>query len=320
MKKRFLFLLLIIIFLAIFSLAWWKQAISPVNKKDNSSVIFVVQRGEDVRTIAKRLQNEGLIRDPIAFFLLVRFGGLGENIQSGDFKLSPSMDMETVANNLTHGTLDVWITTLEGWRNEEIATTLSQALGIPEVEFLKVAEIGYMFPDTYLLPKEASAGAAAKLFRDNFQAKVTPAILDKAKQHGLTTEELIIIASLVEREARHTDDRPIVASVILNRLEEKMKLDIDATVQYVLGYQTSEKSWWKQNLTLEDLKIDSPYNTYTNSGLPPTPIANPGLASIVAVVDAPKTDYLYYVSDKVGRIHPARTVEEHNRNVAKYID
>ncbi len=320
MKKRFLLLFFIVIFLGLFSLAWWKQANVPVNKNDKSTEIFVIKRGEDVRTIAKRLQNEGLIRDPIAFFLLIRFGGLQEKIQSGDFKLSPSMDMETVANNLTHGTLDVWITTLEGWRNEEIATTLSQSLGIPEVEFLKVAEIGYMFPDTYLLPKDASAGAAVKIFRDNFQAKVTPTIIEKAKQKGLTPYELVIIASLVEREARHTDDRPIVASVILNRLKAGMKLDIDATVQYALGYQTNERNWWKKDLTLDDIKIESPYNTYTKNGLPPTPISNPGLASIVAVTDAPETDYLYYVSDKGGRIHPAKTVEEHNRNVAKYID
>lgn len=320
MKKRFILFFILLGLLSSFSFIWWQQAIAPLNRKDTSNKIFAIERGEDIRTIAKRLQQEELIRDPIAFFLFVRFGGLQENIQSGDFRLSPSYDMKTIANSLTHGTLDVWVTTLEGWRNEEIATNLSQSLNIPEVEFLKVAKIGYMFPDTYLIHKDASAGAVVNLFLNNFQTKITPGLIEKAQAKGLTLDEVVTIASMVEREALHDTDRPIVASVILNRLTEGMKLDIDATIQYVLGYQTDEKNWWKKSLILEDLKIDSPYNTYTHNGLPPTPIANPGLASIVAVVEAPKTDYFYYVSDSDGRIHPAKTVEEHNKNVAKYIN
>lgn len=320
MKKRFILLFVLLALISSFSFFWWQQAIAPLNKKDTSNKIFVIERGEDVRTIAKRLSQEKLIRDPIAFFLLVRFGGLQDKIQSGDFRLSPSYDMKAIANSLTHGTLDVWVTTLEGWRNEEIATNLSQLLDIPEVEFLKVAKIGYMFPDTYLVQKGASASAVANLFLNNFQAKMTPTLIEKARAKGLTLDEVVIIASMVEREALHDNDRPIVASVILNRLDEGMKLDIDATIQYVLGYQTDEKSWWKKSLTFEDLKIESPYNTYKNNGLPPTPIANPGLASIIAVIEAPKTDYFYYVSDSGGNIHPAKTVEEHNRNVAKYVN
>jgi UPF0755 protein len=110
-----------------------------------------------------------------------------------------------------------------------------------------------------------------------------------------------------------------VASVILNRFKAGMKLDIDATVQYALGYQPLEKTWWKKDLTQDDLKIDSPYNTYTNPGLPPGPISNPGLASIKAVVEAPETDYVFYVSDSSGKLHFAKTLEEHNENVRKYL-
>ncbi|MBI3955583.1 endolytic transglycosylase MltG, partial [Candidatus Gottesmanbacteria bacterium] len=299
---------------------WWQQANAPVDAKATESKIFVIKRGEDVRTIAKRLQTEGLIRDPVAFFLYVRYGGLQQNIQSGDFRISPAEDMQTIANNLTHGTLDVWLTTLEGWRNEEIATKLSQELSIPEVEFLKVAKIGYMFPDTYLIPKDASATAVVNIFTDNFNNKVTANVVEKAKNQGFTLDQVVIIASLVEREAMLDEDRPLVASIILNRLKLGMKLDVDATVQYIVGYQSNEKSWWKRELTFEDLKLNSPYNTYLKVGLPPTPIANPGLEAILAVINAPETDYLYYVSDKNGKIHPAKTIEEHNNNVAKYVD
>ncbi len=320
MGKKFIILIVVILALAIFAYLWWLRAIAPVDKAITSYKTFVIARGEDIRTIAKRLQKEGLIRDPIAFFLLVRYGGFQKDIQSGDFRLSPSEDLKTIAGTLTHGTLDVWVTSLEGWRNEEIALKLNQLIGIPESDFLTNAREGYMFPDTYLIPKDASGAGVASLFLENFNKKVTPDIITKAKQKGLTVNDLIIIASLVEREAKYDEDRPIVASVILNRLKLGMKLDVDATVQYALGYQADQKSWWKKDLTTEDIVIVSPYNTYKNNGLPPGPVCNPGLAAIKAVAEAPDTNYLYYVSDKTGKIHPAKTVEEHNGNVQKYVN
>ncbi len=317
-KRIFIFLIILFIFFAM-AWMWWQQAISPVDKTSTTYTSFTITRGEDARTIAKNLQKEGLIRDPIAFFLYARFFGIGQKLQSGEFRLSPSQNLATIATSLTHGTSDVWVTIVEGWRNEEIALKLAQDFSIPETEFLKIARIGYMFPDTYLVPKDASASTVASLFFDNFNKKVTPNLISKAKEKGLSTDDLITVASLVEREARLNEDRPIVASVILNRLKIGMKLDIDATVQYILGYQPNEKSWWKKNLTLEDLAISSPYNTYKNAGLPPEPICNPGIAVITAVVNAPQTDYIYYVSDKSGKIHPAKTLEEHNQNVTKYV-
>ena len=136
----------------------------------------------------------------------------------------------------------------------------------------------------------------------------------------MTEKEVLILASLVEKEARHDEDRQKVASIILKRLKNDIKLQIDATVQYALGYQSEEKTWWKKNLTQEDLDIDSPYNTYKNEGLPPGPIANPGLASIEAVINADaNTSYLYYISDKNGNMHYARTLEEHQANIDKYL-
>ncbi len=152
--------------------------------------------------------------------------------------------------------------------------------------------------------------------KNNFDAKY--ATLENTSNR--TPHEIVTIASLIEREARHAEDRPLVASVIVNRLEIGMALNIDATVQYILGYQQNEKSWWKRNLTFADLEINSPYNTYTNPGLPPGPIANPGIAAIEAAVNPAETDYLYYLSDENGVNHYAETLEEHNQNKAKYID
>ena len=320
MKQKFTVLLgIILIGLLIFWL-WWSQAIKPPVPDDETSVLFSIESGENIRSIADKLQKQNLIRSPVAFFLLARFGSVADKIQAGEFRLSRSADMYKIADSLTHGTVDVQITIPEGYRNEEIALKLTQSLSIPENEFLKVGEEGFMFPDTYLIPKEASASQVSKIFLDNFNKKVTEKEISLIKQKNLTLDEVINIASIVEREAKLDEDRPLVASVILNRLNIGMKLDIDATIQYALGYIPAEKSWWKKEITLEDLEIDSPYNTYKNPGLPPTPIANPGLKAILAVLEAPKTDYLYYIADKTGKSHFAVSFEEHARNIAKYLN
>lgn len=319
MKRKIyiLFFLISVIFIGAF--IWWNQAIKPADPLDKNQINFSIKKGENVRIIADKLNKQGLLRSPIAFFLLARFGGIANTIQAGTFRLSPSMDLFTLAKNLTHGTEDVKITIIEGWRNEEIALVLAKELNIPEGEFLKKAQIGYMFPDTYLIPKDSTEDAAIKIITDNFNKKVKDDIIEKARVKNLSLNDLITIASMVEREAKYERDRPLVASVILNRLKIDMKLDIDATVQYALGYQPLSKTWWKKELSEEDLSIDSPFNTYKISGLPPTPISNPGLAVIQAVVNAPNTDFLYYVSDDRGNTYFAKTIEEHNINISKYL-
>lgn len=315
-KKAYILILLLAVFSAI-GFLWWNQAIKPLDPTNKIPVTFTINKGEGARNIADRLKKQGLIRSSLAFFILARFTGFGNNIQAGQFILTPSMDMNSIASDLTHGTIDVRITIPEGWRNEEIALKLAQELSIPEAAFLSVAKEGYMFPDTYLFPKDASASAVSEIMLKNFKNKTAKLAEDKT---GLSLNDAVIIASLVEREASLKEDRPLVAGVILNRLKLGMKLDIDATIQYILGYQSKEKSWWKKELTLEDINIDSPYNTYKNAGLPPGPIANPGLAAISAVYEAPDTDYLYYVSDSNGKIHPAKDIEEHDLNIVRYLN
>jgi len=212
-----------------------------------------------------------------------------------------------------------WVTIREGWRDEEIATKLAKELDIPEKEFLRIAEQGKMFPDTYRVPRDASAAAIVTILKENFNKKITPAMLSDIRKGSLTLEQVIVLASIIEREGKTSEDRPMIAGILLNRLEQGWPLETDATLQYALGYQTKEKSWWKKELTNDDKTVDSPYNTYKNPGLPPAPISNPGIQAITAAIYPKKSDYMFYLHDKKGGIHYARTLEEHNRNIEAYL-
>ena len=298
---------------------WWRYSIAPVDPANTTPVMFVVSQGEGGKEIAADLAKQNLIHSSTGFYLLIKLLGIETQLQVGDFRLNKSMDARTIAQELTHGILDVWVTTFEGWRDEEIATQLAKDLDIPEDQFLQVAQQGYMFPDTYLIPRDATGAAVAKIFLDNFNTKVTAAMREDAKKTGLTLVQTVTLASIVEREGKTATDRPVIAGILLNRIKLGMPLQVDATLQYALGYQPFEKTWWKKDLSEEDKTINSLYNTYTNPGLPPGPICNPGLESITASIYPAATDYLYYIHDKTGAVHYAKTVEEHNANITKYL-
>ncbi|MCL6096737.1 MAG: endolytic transglycosylase MltG [Patescibacteria group bacterium] len=296
---------------------WWTNGLLPANAKNKTPVIFVVKKGEGVREIANRLKSEKLIRDPIVFFLFTRMQGLDKQIQAGDFRINASLTTQEIANNLTHGTLDIWVTIPEGQRALEIAKALKEKLPEYKVSWDEelVKNEGYLFPDTYLIPRDADINFIITLLRNTFTNKYSAL---STPQNGLTQNQVVVIASMVEREARHDEDRPLIASVILNRLGIGMKLDIDATIQYALGYQPEQKRWWKKDLTSDDLNLNSPYNTYKVAGLPPTPISNPGLASLNAVINPAKTNYLFYMTDSKGINHYAETINQHNENIKKF--
>lgn len=299
------------------SFVWWKNGLSPANSANKESVIFVVQKGSGLKEIASKLETAGLIKNRIVFFLYARFGKFENKIQAGDFRLSPSMTAQEIADNLTHGTLDVWITIPEGKRATEISEILKENIPAYRDSWknILVENEGYLFPDTYLIPKDSDIEMVVSQMKDNFDRKYATINVSKTK---LSKNEIVILASLIEREAKFPEDRPLVGSVLLNRFEVGMKLDIDATVQYALGYSQEEKKWWRKNLTFEDLKIASPYNTYRNAGLPPTPIANPGIEALNAVINPADTNYIYYISDKTGHLHFAKTLIEQNANIEKY--
>lgn len=300
---------------------FYREGLLAVNSKDSKTTIFMVDRGSSLQKIIKDLHKEDLIRSEMIFYLYVKKNGIDRKLQAGDFRLSRSMTTPDIAQTLTKGSLDVWVTTLEGWRKEEVAQVLAEKVGVPATEFISQSREGYLFPDTYLMPKQVSVETAIAIFDRNFNNKFTPEIKSAVLKKGLTELEAITLASLVEREARLHDDRVEVASIILKRLKNDWPLQIDATVQYAVGYQDKTRTWWKKDLTRLDLDTDSPYNTYTNQGLPPGPIGNPSLSSIKAVAEANvNTPYWFYISDTKGvNMHFARTLEEHNANIRKYL-
>ena len=176
-----------------------------------------------------------------------------------------------------------------------------------------------MFPDTYLIPKDTSAKDLVDRLKNTFNQKVDKSIFEKAAKNHLTEEETIILASLIEREAKTNQERPVIAGILINRLNAGIALQVDATVQYAKGYDASSNSWWPQ-VSLDDYKsVKSLYNTYLHLGLPPKPIANPGLESIRAAASPAQTDYLYYLHDSDGKIHYAETIEEHTKNIREYL-
>lgn len=318
--KKLQVLFFLVILIAAGSYLFYREGTLPVNKNDKSSILFTVKPGERPDTVINNLFNQDLIRSKTIFYIIVKEMGIDKKIQAGQFELSKSMTAEEVAKNLTHGTLDVRVTLIEGMRKEEMAQIISKSLDIPEVEFSQLVAEGYVFPDTYDFPRNADANAVMTIIDNNFKSKFDADLHARAKAKNLTEKEVLILASLVEREARQSSTRQKVASIILKRYLDDMPLQIDATVQYALGYQIGEKTWWKNDLTIDDLKINSPYNTYINRGLPPGPICNPSLSSIEAVINAdPNTPYLYYITDKNGVMHYATTLEEHQANISKYL-
>ena len=317
--KRFnlsIFFLILAILVACFF--WWRWAITPLNNGSAFTQTFVVKKGESLSSIAVRLKEVRLIKNSVALKIFVLSKGLSSKIQAGTFSLSPSLSLGEIAYTLTCGTADIWLTFPEGWRREEVTQRLESKLdNFNSIEFLNLTKNkeGELFPDTYLIPKQASPSVVLKLFEENFSLKFNRTLEKEAQKAGLNKKEVLTLASLIEREAKHDEDRAIVAGILIKRGENDWPLQIDATVQYVLG---RERNWWPQ-VTKRDLNTNSPYNTYKNKGLPPGPICNPGLASIKAVLYPKKTDFWFYLSDKTGKMHYARTNGEHNANIRKYL-
>jgi len=252
--------------------------------------------------------------------------GISKNIQAGDFRLSPAMPSRQIAQELTHGVLDVWITLPEGLRIEEQATKIEKELkfaandvySFDKNEFIKLAEEGYMFPDTYLIPKDATAKQVVQKLRATFDQKVDVSILEDRK-NNLSPEEIVILASLLEKEAKTDEEKPTIAGILVNRLKAGTALQVDATVQYAKGYDFAAKTWWPQ-VTVDDYKsVKSPYNTYLNPDLPPGPISSPGQQAISAAANPADTQYMFYLHDPSGKIHYATTAQEHNKNIQEFL-
>ena len=312
--KRLTVGLLTLIILGVLAFAYWSYGNKSASLADRSQKIFVIQKGASVREIGNSLKSEGLIKDPIIFFIYIKLKGQDRNIQAGDYRLSPSMNLETIIDELNHGTLDRWITVPEGYRAEEIADVLKKNIPSYKEEWRERLneQEGYLFPDTYLVPKDADVDMVISLMRNNFNRKI--------QETGLTLEDdrleqVIILASLIEREAKTHEEKPLISGILNNRLRIGMALQVDATIQYVKG---RPGAWWPQITPADYRSVDSPYNTYRSPGLPPGPIANPGIEAIHAALN-PQTHSYYFYIHAGGKIYPARTIEEHNVNVKTYL-
>lgn len=320
-------LIVFIIILGVVGFLGFKGYISYLKTPADSTgkqVALVINPGETVSDVAADLEEKGIIRSAMAFKLSAKEAGLtGVNV--GDFLVSPSMTHTEIIDVLKGGSTDVRVTLLEGWRVEQIADALNKELKIDKAEFIAAAkeDEGYLFPDTYFFHPDASIETIISTMKNNFNRKYTEELQNKIKAQGLTPEEGVILASMVEREGRSSKVRTEVAGVLLNRLEMGMKLDIDATVQYAKDSQKIKngtiQKYWEPILIADYQGVNSPYNTYTNNGLPPGPIANPSLMSLEAVANAdPNSQYVYYFHDKEGNSYYAKTLEEHNANVANH--
>ncbi|TXH00703.1 MAG: endolytic transglycosylase MltG [Candidatus Moraniibacteriota bacterium] len=295
---------LIIVLSFVFYIAW-QYIISSPNSGQNVSL--TIPSGSSALKIGQILYDNNLIRSPRVFQIFVRFNNI--SLQAGDYNLSPAK-LPSIAQALTTGREDeVRITIPEGYRREQIAELLESKLGVAPKDFLAATKEleGYLFPDTYSFAKDSTTEDIIQRLQANFELK--------ARNLNLTHED-VILASIVEREALTPAEKPVVAGILKNRLKDGWALEVDASIQYIMG---KSSDWWPTPL-LGDRKLKSPYNTYLNRGLPSGPIGNPGLVSLSAVKNSTPTDYYFYLHDKTGQIHYAKTNSEHEANIARYID
>lgn len=321
---------------------------------DSTPVTFVVEQGETASEVATRLEEQGLVVNGEVFRRFMTYHGLDVSLEAGTYSLRPNMTMHDIAEALQYGGTDTVLVTIpEGWRMEQTGWLLEQQGLMRSDDFLAYAHTaqydypwladrpagasleGYLFPNTYELTSETTPDALVDLMLATFDARIAPEIegrlagrrifdLDLGDYRPMTVHDVMILASIVEREAVVDEERPIIASVYYNRLdpvyveETALRLSSDPTIQYAKGYDPETGNWWNPMLPGEGQTIDSPYNTFKVQGLPPGPIASPGLASILAVLGPADTDYLYFHAVGDGSHVFASTLEEHLQNQQQF--
>lgn len=316
MKKSITVILLLII-VALGGFLLWENGLSPINAANKESFAFVIEK-PGLKDIAARLETAGLIKNRIVFFLYTRLFRYENRIQAGNFNLSPSMTAREIAENLTHGTFDTKILVTEGKRATEIAEILKEKISTYNQSWIidLVQNEGYLFPETYSVSKDASIESIIKQMRDIFEQNFAKINTINSK---LTKSQIVILASIIEREAITNEEKPIIAGILVNRLNSGIPLQVDATIQYAKGKNLLNGKWWEP-VTIEEYKsVVSDYNTYLHAGLPPGPISNPGLEALKAAAAPADTDYLFYLHGKDGQIRYAKTAGEHGANIEKYL-
>ncbi|MBI4091013.1 MAG: endolytic transglycosylase MltG [Candidatus Komeilibacteria bacterium] len=329
MRRLFLFCLILVMG----SLVWFvAQFRAP--EAEGRDVTFEVRPGQDVSTISKNLKDEGLIRSSFAFETYIWFKRLEQKMQAGTYRLSTGDTVLKLTRILSTGAdreADR-VTLIEGWTLKQYRAylvdrgmsgsefddlTLHPKQWIETYPFIEslpsnVDLEGYLFPDTYAVGSDHALRPLIVKMLDTFDRRVVKGLSDAFARQDNSLHEVITIASILEREVRDTADRKKVADIFYRRLEEGIALQSDATVAYATGSKRSQA-------TLEDLKIDSLYNTYKYRGLPPGPIGNPGLDAIEAALEPTPNEYWYFLTDTDGGVHYAKTFDEHKQNKVKYL-
>lgn len=347
-SKKIIFGVLVIFLIFVFSAYLWQGIFLPKDFSKTESVLFLVKKGENVFKIGENLEKEGLIKNKFLFDLYVLVKGASRKLQAGQYSLSPSMSIAEIAKKIISGEIvKTKITIIEGWTVMDIFDYLEKK-GIIErgryfygldsplgsIDFSKEFEFlrdrpktakwdtsltnleGFLFPDTYLISYGMSIEDILRMMLENFDKKLTKEIREEIKRQRKTIFEIVTMASLIEKEVYNTPQCPdcknLVSGILWKRLKNKIPLQVDATINYITGKKTIK-------ISIEDTQIDSPYNTYKYLGLPPGPICNPGLESILAALYPKESDYWYYLSTPEGETIFSKTLEEHNIKKAKYL-
>ena len=288
----------------------------PLEENSATQKVVDIPSGTNAKEIVIVLEENEIIRkNNYTFRILTKLLKLEDQLKYGEYNLNPSMNMLQILDILVKGEVIVYkITIPEGYTSTQIAELLDKKEVAEKETFLKLAKDseksweGYLFPDTYEVPKKYGAKNMSEVMLSNFnQIAIKNKFKGKAEEIGFSLDEIIILSSIIEKEARFSEEKSKVSSVFYNRLEIGMKLQSCATIQYILETP-------KEILDENDLKIDSPYNTYLYKGLPPGPICNPGLDSIMAALEPEEGDYLYFVLGENGRHIFSKTYQEHLRN------
>lgn len=333
-KKRVIILVSSVILLVLIGALFVAYEGGPYDKNNGKDIVVDIPMGSTVSSVADILKENNLIKNEVLFKLNFKMKNNASHMKSGKYLLSQKLSNSDIIEKLVSGEIyrdGIKVTIPEGsTSNEIIALLVKNELGKKEdfeklvsnpsefysdFEFLDQKDIksleGFLYPSTYYFDKDAKPKDIIKEMLKLFKRNYTEELQKKQKERNMTLQEVVNLASIVEKEAVIDEDRPIIASVFYNRLDKDMPLQSDATLQYIFEER-------KKSMTYNDLKIDSPYNTYIQKGLPPTPIANPSIKSIKAVLEPSDTNYLYFVASIDGGNVYSKTYEEHKKNVEQY--
>jgi UPF0755 protein len=314
-------------------LVWNAEDLVQPRDLAGTEELFTITPGESVSSISNRLEGDNMIRSAGTFRTYLIWTGMDTLIQPGTYRINPAQTGRNIANMLvSKAQTQVTFNILPGWRMEEIAASLpTSGLDISPEMFLTDASVpasppnflrvgasaeGFLTPGRYILSRTTTAAQLVSILFQQFSIELTPEIQAGFSNEGLTVYQAVILASIIQREAVHESEMPMIASVFYNRLKIDMPLQSDPTVQYALGYNSTQGTWWTNPLSAEDMGFNSPYNTYLNPDLPPGPISNPGLSALEAVANPSQSNYYFFQAkcDGSGLHSFAETFAQHQMN------